>query len=145
MKKAIFILCALCALAGNTNAQNVAINTDGSTANASSMLDVKSSTKGILIPRLTSTQRLAIATPANGLMVYDTDSLSFSYYDSSSWQFLKGINNNANNWNTAGNGGTTTNNFIGTTDAQDVRFKVNNKPYGFFSGSNNNLALGINA
>jgi trimeric autotransporter adhesin len=144
MKKIIFLFCVLCAFVANINAQSVAINTDGSIANASSMLDVKSSTKGILIPRLTTTERMAIALPVNGLMVYDTDSLSFSYYNGSIWLFLKGINNNASNWNTTGNEGTTPTSFIGTTDAKDVRFRVNNIPFGFLAFDRNNLALGRN-
>lgn len=54
---------------------------------ASSVLDVSSTTQGMLTPRMTTTQRMAIASPANGLMLYDTDLKSFYYYDSSisSW------------------------------------------------------------
>ncbi len=48
----------------------VGINT--STPNASAALDIVSTNKGILIPRMTTTQRTAISTPAEGLIVYDT-------------------------------------------------------------------------
>ncbi|HNJ29649.1 MAG TPA: hypothetical protein PLQ40_11885, partial [Ferruginibacter sp.] len=51
-------------------AQSLAINTDGSSANASALLDVKSTTKGILIPRMTKTEKNAIASPATGLLIY---------------------------------------------------------------------------
>jgi len=51
-------------------AQSFSINTDGSTANASAILDVKSTTKGLLLPRMTKTQKNAIATPATGLLVF---------------------------------------------------------------------------
>jgi trimeric autotransporter adhesin len=124
------------------NAQSVAINTDGSTANPSSILDVKSTTKGMLIPRLTAVQRIAVATPANGLLVYDTDSTSFAYFNGTIWVFLKGANNTNNNWNTLGNAGTTAINFLGTTDAQDLRFKIANTPYGFFNKNKSNTAIG---
>lgn len=68
-----------------TNAQNVAINTDGSNADASSILDVKSTTKGMLIPRMTTAQRTAIATPALGLLVFDTDTKTIWAYNGTAW------------------------------------------------------------
>lgn len=57
------------------------------TPNASSVLDVTSTTQGMLTPRMTTTQRNAIATPADGLIVYDTDLKSFYFYSAgtSSW------------------------------------------------------------
>ena len=67
------------------HAQSVAINTDGTTANTSAMLDVKSSDKGMLTPRMTTVQRTAIVAPANGLFVYDTDTQSFWYYSGAGW------------------------------------------------------------
>lgn len=68
------------------NAQ-VAINEDDSAPDASAMLDVKSTTKGMLIPRMTSAQRTTIAggLPATGLLVFDLTTDSFWYYDGSSW------------------------------------------------------------
>lgn len=72
------------------NAQSVSVNTDGSTADASSILDVKSSTKGMLVPRMTTAQRTAIPAPANGLLVYDTDVKSFWYYNGTTWTNLQG-------------------------------------------------------
>ena len=57
---------------------NVGIGT--TTPDASAVLDLSANDKGILIPRLTSAQRVAIANPANGLMVFDTDVDCFHYY-----------------------------------------------------------------
>lgn len=51
----------------------VGINTDGSQPNGSAMLDVKSTNKGFLPPRMTYLQKLAIQNPADGLIVYCTD------------------------------------------------------------------------
>jgi hypothetical protein len=71
------------------NAQdNVGIGTN--TPNASAKLHVDANDKGVLIPRLTATQRLAIPTPANGLLVYDTDSACFFFFNqvATSWQSL---------------------------------------------------------
>lgn len=72
----------------------VAVNTDGSQPNASAMLDVKSHTKGILIPRMLETERLNISNPAKGLMVYQTDgSKGFYYFDGNSWNYVGNENN----------------------------------------------------
>ncbi|MFH2143459.1 MAG: hypothetical protein ABIJ97_13625 [Bacteroidota bacterium] len=66
--------------------QNIAITDDDAyTANSSAMLDVKSLTKGLLIPRLTTAQRTAIVTPATGLLVFDTSINGFYYYNGSTW------------------------------------------------------------
>lgn len=72
------------------NAQSVSVNTDGSTADASSILDIKSTTKGMLAPRMTTAQRTAIVAPASGLLVYDTDVKSFWYYNGTAWTNVTG-------------------------------------------------------
>lgn len=66
-------------------AQNVAINTDGSNADPSAMLDVKSNNKGMLVPRMTTAQRTGIGSPAPGLLVYDTDTNNFWFYNGVGW------------------------------------------------------------
>ena len=54
--------------------------------NASSLLEVKSTTKGVLIPRMTITQRNAISLPATGLLIYQTNSTpGFYYYNGTVW------------------------------------------------------------
>ena len=60
------------------------------TPNASSVLDVTSTTQGMLTPRMTTAQKNAIASPADGLMVYDTDLKSFHYYNQAalSWTVI---------------------------------------------------------
>jgi hypothetical protein len=62
-------------------AQNVAINTDGTSADNSAILDVKSTTKGLLAPRMTDTERTGIANPATGLIVYQTNGTAGFYYN----------------------------------------------------------------
>ncbi len=65
-------------------AQNIGIGT--STPNASSLLEIKSTTQGFLIPRMTQEQRDAIVSPAQGLMIYQTDSIQgFYYYNGLQW------------------------------------------------------------
>lgn len=62
-------------------AQNVGINTDASTPDNSAMLDVKSTDKGMLIPRMTEAQKNLIASPATGLLIYQTDGTSGFYFN----------------------------------------------------------------
>lgn len=78
MKKLILLLLTLAWLNGHSQ---IAINTDGSTPDNSAMLDVKSTTKGLLAPRMTSAQRLAITNPATGLLVFQTDGTAGFYYN----------------------------------------------------------------
>jgi Protein of unknown function (DUF1566) len=67
-------------LSAHIYSQGTSINTSGAAADASAILDVSSTTQGMLVPRMTQTQRLAIAAPASGLLVYQTDSLKGLYY-----------------------------------------------------------------
>src|SRR5689334_7136911 len=101
-------------------AQNIGINATGATPHTSAMLDVSSTTKGMLIPRMTGAQRAAIAGPATGLLVYDTDNNSFWFYNGATWAQLAG---GSSGWTLSGNTGTDTAvNFIGTLDAKDIVF-----------------------
>jgi hypothetical protein len=61
-------------------AQGIAINNDGSQPDSSALLDIKSTTKGLLIPRMTSAERMAIAMPAIGLTVFDMTTTSYWMY-----------------------------------------------------------------
>lgn len=83
--------------------QSIAINTDGSMADSSAILDVKSSTKGILIPRLSTTERLAVINPAKGLLVFDTTTISVWFFSGSAWMELKGVGS-PNFWQSHTNG-----------------------------------------
>lgn len=64
----------------NTIAQ-VNINTDGTEPDASAVLDVKSTSKGILVPRMTQTEIADIVNPAVSLIVFNTDDNHFYFYD----------------------------------------------------------------
>jgi hypothetical protein len=64
----------------------IAINNDNSQPDPSSMLDVKSTDSGVLVPRMTSTERNLISNVATGLLVYDTDEKAFMFYDGNRWK-----------------------------------------------------------
>jgi len=69
--------------------QGMAINTTGSEAHSSAMLDVASTSKGMLVPRMLSAQRTSISSPATGLLVYQTDApAGFYQYNGSGWLSL---------------------------------------------------------
>ncbi len=55
----------------------VGINADGSSADPSAILDVYSTSKGLLLPRMTATQRDNISNPAEGLMIFNTSTNKF--------------------------------------------------------------------
>lgn len=78
--KLFFWVACMSFLIQNAVAQ-VGINT--TSPDASSVLEVNSTTKGFLTPRMTTAQKNAITSPANGLMVFDTDTKEYSYYDAS--------------------------------------------------------------
>jgi hypothetical protein len=71
----------------------------------SSILDLTATDKGFLVPRLTSAQRLAIATPARGLLVYDTDLSCFFFFEAA-WQSLCASGTNGPTGNTGNTGAT---------------------------------------
>jgi hypothetical protein len=52
---------------------------------ASAIVEMRSTTKGLLPPRMTTTQKNAISSPASGLQVYDTDLNQMSYYNGTTW------------------------------------------------------------
>jgi len=71
---------------GTINTYNIGIN--NSNPDASAKLDVVSTTQGFLPPRMTTTQKNAISSPAEGLQVYDTDLRRPCFYDGSTWKTL---------------------------------------------------------
>jgi hypothetical protein len=75
----------------STHAQSVTIGEREFTAHPSAILEMQSTNKGILVPRLTYTQRMYVQTnaQATGLLVYQTDRESgFYYFDGLAWKFL---------------------------------------------------------
>ena len=72
------------------NAQ-VSINTDGTNPLASAMLDVKSTDKGFLPPRMTKSERDAIISPTDGLVIFNTTSNCLNFYAAGYWNETCGI------------------------------------------------------
>lgn len=88
MNKKLFIPTIIFISTINLFAQNNNVGIGTLTPDASAMLHIESTSKGMLVPRLTAAQRTSIASPSNGLLVYDTDSSCFFYYKQTSWASL---------------------------------------------------------
>ena len=128
----------------NLFSQSTGIGT--TTPNASAMLDVQSTTKGLLMPRMTMAQRNAIGTPATGLMVYQTDNTpGFYFYNGTGWvQVSTGgatsvwsqngthiFNNNTGNVGIGISNPQTPLHIYNTTASEFVRLEGNNPYVGF--------------
>jgi hypothetical protein len=104
------LACAAILLAANAaHAQGIAINTTGAAADTSAILDLASTTKGLLVPRMTVAQRAAIVLPATGLVVYQTDGAAGLYWNAGtpaapSWKQVgeAGAGGGSSQWTTNG-------------------------------------------
>ncbi len=89
--KLIFIILLLL-FCSKIQAQNILISTDGGSIDESAMLEIRSNAGGLLVPRMTKNERLAIVSPATGLLVFQTDvPKAFYYYDGIAWDTLPGV------------------------------------------------------
>jgi hypothetical protein len=80
----LFILLLVCVFATHfISAQSIGVGTD--TPDSSALLDLSSSAKGMLIPRMTAAQRDSIPNPADGLLVYVTQDSTFYCFDGRKW------------------------------------------------------------
>jgi hypothetical protein len=129
--KYIVLILALMMVAPAMQAQGVAIGTGNPQPDSSAMLDIQSSTKGVLIPRLTTVSRPA--SPANGLLIYNADSSHFEYWNGSAWTRL-----------TTGAGSGFSLPFGGSSNANSPLFRVQNTmTSGIANGIVGAIATGI--
>jgi hypothetical protein len=101
--------------------QNVGFGTTA--PDLSAKLDITSLSSGFLVPRLSQAQRIAIAAPANGLLVYQNDlETGYYYFNGTNWVAFS-----SSGWSLSGNVGTNPGtNYIGTTDLNDFIIRTNN-------------------
>jgi hypothetical protein len=86
-KRISLLVCVVLTLnLGHVMAQGVGIGTTTFSPVSDALLELRSTTSGFLMPRMTQAQRLAISSPSSGLMVYQTDGTDgFYYYDGATW------------------------------------------------------------
>ena len=72
-------------LPSNANSQSMGISNTTITPDVSSILEMRTTTKGLLIPRMITAERDAIGSPATGLMIFNTETNQFNYYTGSAW------------------------------------------------------------
>lgn len=97
-----------------------------STRDVNAVLEAESTSKGVLLPRLTTAQQNAMSAPTNGMLIYNTDSACFVLRRAGVWRSLCAPNG-GEAWSTLGNTGMNANtNFLGTTDYKDLVFRTNN-------------------
>src|SRR5436190_8125675 len=126
-----FLIIAMFFLTG-AHAQNVAINNDASLPDNSAILDIKSGTKGLLIPRMNTAAIAAIVNPAKGLLVLDTAKnqllVNMGTPALPNWQTIVA----SSGWSLSGNAGTDPDSqFVGTLDTKPFIIRVNNVRSGF--------------
>lgn len=130
----ILLVAALCfahVVAAKAQTENVGIGT--ANPDASALLDLVSSNKGLLIPRLTLPQRDAIVQPAKGLIIYNLSANEFEYNSGTPalpiWTRLIGVSggNQGNDfWSTTGNVVDPNVNFLGSRNAASLIFRTDN-------------------
>lgn len=128
MSRLIIFTAFLITLSISLSAQ-VAITGDGSSAHPSAMLEVKSTDQGLLIPRMTATDRDAINAPAEGLMIYQTDGTEgFYYFDGSIWKAVAGNQASYTTWvmieEVTLNAGAASITFSGLNGNSDVEYRI---------------------
>src|SRR5688572_10551283 len=124
MKKILSIL-ILVLVVVKINGQQVGIGTMN--PDSSSILDLTSNSKGLLMPRMTTTQRNAIDDPAAGLMILNLDDHCIDVYDGANW--IKNCGMKIIGTDTIPPGWTQMGNFPGAARSGAVSFSLNGKGY----------------
>ena len=97
----IIIVLITSVVSSKSFSQSVSINNNAAVADSTAILDVSSTTKGLLIPRMTALQKTTIITPATGLLIYQTDGVAgFYYFNGAIWLLLITSAINTDNQNT---------------------------------------------
>ncbi len=154
MKKIVSFVISICSFILISTGQNVGISDVVITPDASSILELRSPDKGLLIPRVALTQTTSNfpvgAGIATSLIVYNTVTVNdvvpgYYYWDGTQWVRLATGGSTSEAWHITGNSGTIDGtHFLGTTDLQPLNFRVNNERAGRIDDEGNTI-LGYQA
>ncbi len=147
MKKNFVLLLSVSLCFCNSLFAQIKLGNNPTTIGASSLLEMESTNKGLVLPRMTTAQIMAIESPLQGMLVYNTDSNGIAQRTSTAWQYLcqtGGPNSpTSNDWHINGNSGTMDGtNFLGTTDNVPLNFRLNNQKAGRIDNTNANAFFG---
>ncbi len=125
MKRILLIIALVATAAGSAFAQ-IKLGDNPGNLNANALLELESSSKGLLLPRMTTAQVATMTSPPDGMMVFNTDSTCITIRRGGVWRSLC-AEGNGQPWSTTGNSNTDpTSNFVGTKDNQSLVFRTNN-------------------
>jgi hypothetical protein len=125
MKRILLIIALVATAAGSAFAQ-IKLGDNPGNLNQNALLELESSSKGLLLPRMTTAQVATMTSPPDGMMIYNTDSTCICVRRSGVWRSLC-AEGNGQPWSTTGNSNTDPNsNFVGTKDNQSLVFRTNN-------------------
>jgi hypothetical protein len=139
---AIVVVFALFASQNIQAQSDVKIGLNPGNKTATAVLELESTTKGFLLPRMTTAQMNLIILPANGLTIYNTIDSCIYVYRNSVWRSMCDASS-LGAWSITGNTGINpATNFLGTTDAQPVIFRTSNTEKARLDAAGN-LGLGV--
>ena len=143
MKKAILLFFICFSAFTRCSAQNIGIGTTN--PDASAILDIAGTGKGLLIPRMTTAHIAALTTPAKGLLIYDSSlnqlKVNMGTPSAPNWQTIV----TGTGWSLTGNANTTASSFMGTTDDRPLQFRINNQWAGTIDSARNDVYIGYGA
>lgn len=148
---ALYFLASSVSLSALAQKDNVGIGT--TKPDQSAVLDISSSSKGVLMPRMSLQQRNAIQSPAKGLIIYQTDMISgFYFFDGEDWKPMlsetnaKSVASDPNDWTLNGNANATAASFIGTPVNIPINFKIGTAKVGVINNlTSRNTFIGYEA
>jgi hypothetical protein len=125
MKRILLVIALVATAMGSAFAQ-IKLGDNPGNLNQNALLELESSSKGLLLPRMTTAQAATMTSPPDGMMIYNTDSACICIRGAGFWHSLC-AEGNGKPWGTLGNSNTDpVNNFVGTKDAQSLVFRTNN-------------------
>jgi len=145
------LICNLLILSGFLANAQVKFGNNPTVINANSLIELESTNKGFLFPRVALTQTslpAPLAAHVQGMTIFNTATVNdvnpgLYYNDGTKWV---NVSMSSQYWNLAGNAGTNAaTNFIGTTDNVDLVFKINNKVSGWLNSSLSNTSFGLSS